>query len=272
MPDDKKTDVWMPIWIGAYTADTMDLTTLQHGAYLLLLLNYWRKRCPLPDNDETLRTITKLERAEWRKHRPVLAAFFRVGDGVWWHKRVEAEMAKADKRSAEASAKASKGAQARWEKKPKQSAKQSNKDAPGNAPSMPQALLDGMPKQCPTPSPISPTDYSDADASGGTPPEPTPPVEPPPSDKDIVFALGLPMLMTAGVVEKNARSFLGMQLKSHGDAAVAEALRRCAEVQAIEPITWIQNFLGLSKRAAGKHSGFATKNYRQGIEEDGTFA
>lgn len=157
MTDDKKTDVWMPIWIGSYMADTMDLTTQQHGAYLLLLLNYWRKRCALPDNDETLRSITKMERAEWKRHRPVLAAFFRVGGGVWLHKRVEAEMIKADKRAADASAKASKGAQARWWKSPK--------ECPDDTTSMPQALLDDMPKQCPTPSPISPSENIEPNGS-----------------------------------------------------------------------------------------------------------
>jgi uncharacterized protein YdaU (DUF1376 family) len=93
---EKKTDMWMPLWIGAYLADTMKLTTLQHGAYLQLLIAYWRERKPLADIDDELRSITKLERAEWKRNRPVLAQFFRVGDGVWWHKRVEAEIAIAD--------------------------------------------------------------------------------------------------------------------------------------------------------------------------------
>lgn len=146
--EDKKADVWMPIWIGSYLADTLELTTEQHGAYFLLLLAYWRKRGPLPDNDDSLRSITKLEKADWRRHRAVLAGFFRVADGVWWHKRVEAELASAEARAKKAADKARKAAQARWEKDGEQSS--------SNAPSMHQALHEHMLDECPPPSPLPP--------------------------------------------------------------------------------------------------------------------
>lgn len=142
-----KTDAWMPLWIGAYLADTMKLTTLQHGAYFLLLISYWRERSPLADDDEELRSITKTDKAEWKRLRPVLAKFFRVADGVWWHKRVEAEIAAADERSKKSSEKAKKAAEARWGA--------GDKHAASNAPSMPQALPKDVLEECPTPSPTS---------------------------------------------------------------------------------------------------------------------
>lgn len=160
---EKKTDVWMPLWIGAYLADTMAFTTEQHGAYLLLILAYWRERAPLLDNDDTLRGITKMDRADWKRMRPVLARKFRVADGVWWHKRVEQEMSAADARSKKATEKASKAAQARWQAQPEQT--------PSNATSMHQALHKDVLEECPPPSPI-PSSPTSKKKRGDTPLKP----------------------------------------------------------------------------------------------------
>jgi uncharacterized protein YdaU (DUF1376 family) len=140
-----KTDAWMPLWIGAYLGDTMRLTTIQHGAYLLLLMAYWRDRAPLPDDDDELRSITKASKEEWKKMRPVLAKFFRVDNGVWWHKRIERELEHASERNAKAKSKAKAGAQARW----KDHSKNASSIPVSNAPSIPQA----MHEECPTPTP-----------------------------------------------------------------------------------------------------------------------
>lgn len=105
----------MPLWIGAYLADTMSLTTQQHGAYLLLLMAYWREEKPLPDDDDTLRSITKTDRAEWKKMRPVLEKFFKVDAGVWWQKRANAELLIAKSNSDANSRRGKAGAKARWE-------------------------------------------------------------------------------------------------------------------------------------------------------------
>lgn len=160
-----KTDAWMPLWIGAYLADTMSLTTVQHGAYLLLLMAYWRERSPLVDDDETLRGITKTDRSEWKRMRPTLAKFFKVGDGVWWHKRVEKEMADADARSKTATGKAKAAAEARWGAAPKHST--------SNAPSIAHALHEDVLDECPTPSPLPDkrnTEPTVLVVSGETPP------------------------------------------------------------------------------------------------------
>jgi uncharacterized protein YdaU (DUF1376 family) len=59
-----KTDIWMPLHIKDYLGDTMRLNTLQHGAYLLLLMEYWTHG-PLPDDDDVLCVIARMDRQKW---------------------------------------------------------------------------------------------------------------------------------------------------------------------------------------------------------------
>jgi uncharacterized protein YdaU (DUF1376 family) len=79
---------WMPLYVGDYLGDTGHLTTAQHGAYLLLMMHYWRKG-ELPDCDRQLSKITKLPLKTWCDYRPVLQDFFHDG---WKHKRIDAEL------------------------------------------------------------------------------------------------------------------------------------------------------------------------------------
>ena len=66
---------WMPLYVGDYLGDTGHLTTAQHGAYLLLMMHYWRKG-ELPDDDRQLSKITKLPLRTWCEYRPTLQDFF----------------------------------------------------------------------------------------------------------------------------------------------------------------------------------------------------
>lgn len=79
---------WMPLYVGDYLGDTGHLTTTQHGAYLLLMMHYWRKG-ELPDDDKQLSKITKLPLKVWTEYRETIQDFFYEG---WHHKRIDAEL------------------------------------------------------------------------------------------------------------------------------------------------------------------------------------
>ena len=82
---------WMPLDIADYLADTGHLSTLEHGAYMLMIMEYW-KQGGLPDDERKLAKITRLTADQWADCRDTLADLFMPG---WKHKRVEEELAKA---------------------------------------------------------------------------------------------------------------------------------------------------------------------------------
>ncbi|ACI55715.1 protein of unknown function DUF1376 [Rhizobium leguminosarum bv. trifolii WSM2304] len=100
---------WMPLHIADYLADTGHLTATEHGAYLLLIMHYWQNGA-LPENERVIARIAKLSPEQWEESRDMLAMLFGPG---WKHKRIDAELEKADeiieKRRAAAEARYSKG-------------------------------------------------------------------------------------------------------------------------------------------------------------------
>ena len=84
---------WMPLYVAEYIADTMRLTTEQHGAYLLLIMEYWMKG-PLPDDDNLLCRVARMDIDRWRSLRHIMEPFFIVKSNTWHHKRVDKEYAK----------------------------------------------------------------------------------------------------------------------------------------------------------------------------------
>lgn len=98
---------WMPLYVADYIADTMHLRAAESGAYLHLIMHYWRND-GLPDDDRQLALIARMTDDEWKLARPLIEPLFKAGK--WKHKRIEAELAKAKQKS-EAGRKS---AEARW--------------------------------------------------------------------------------------------------------------------------------------------------------------
>ena len=106
---------YIPLFVADYLADTSHLSTIEHGAYMLLIMNYWQRGGPLPAGDVGLSRIAKLTPKEWASVKPMIAPFFVADGDVWRHNRIETELqkvrdksearAKAGKASAEAKAK-----------------------------------------------------------------------------------------------------------------------------------------------------------------------
>lgn len=92
-----KPDIWMPLYVGSYIQDTAHLSTEEHGAYLLLLMQCWSNGGHLPDDDERLRRITRMDKAPWNRSKGVLREFFTVDTEVnkLRHGRVDIELERA---------------------------------------------------------------------------------------------------------------------------------------------------------------------------------
>lgn len=76
-------------------ADTRHLSTLEHGAYMLLIMHYWQAGS-LPNDEARLSRIAGLTSKEWKYSRNTLYAFFEEG---WRHRRVKDELVKAEELS-----------------------------------------------------------------------------------------------------------------------------------------------------------------------------
>ena len=112
----RKPDSFMPLWIGDYMKDTMMLTTVQHGAYILLLCAYWSRGGALPDDDDALAAITRMSQCDWLATRKILGTkpFFRVENGYWHQKRADEELQKAQEKYEARKSAGEKGNRKRW--------------------------------------------------------------------------------------------------------------------------------------------------------------
>lgn len=209
-----RPDTWMPLYIGDYLADTMHLTRDQHGGYLLLIIAYWRRGAPLPDDDMQLASITRATLAEWKKFlRPVLAAFFQIADGLWRHKRVDAELDRALNNSQNRSKAGARGAAKRWQTDSSAIAEPvanaSQNDAPSPSPSPDSSLRS---ESIPPNGGVAAASLGDCETALG-------------AYNAVAKRCGLP---TASKLTEARRRKLAIRLKDHGLDGWREALVKLA--------------------------------------------
>lgn len=93
-----RSDTWMPLYVADYLKDTRHLSGCEHGAYLLLLMHAWTNDGTIPRDDVRLARIACMSPREWRSVRSAVLEFWidlSEHSGLYMHRRVNAELARA---------------------------------------------------------------------------------------------------------------------------------------------------------------------------------
>ncbi|TPJ33889.1 DUF1376 domain-containing protein [Mesorhizobium sp. B2-5-13] len=86
---------FMQLYVSDFVGDTLQLSTEQIGAYMLLLMAMWNAGGGLPDDDARLARVARLPLKRWRAISAELLAFFERESGEIGHKRLTKELSKA---------------------------------------------------------------------------------------------------------------------------------------------------------------------------------
>lgn len=218
---------YMPLYVADYLADTAHLTALEHGAYLLLIMNYWQRGKPLPSDDDRLARIARVSQEEWRSIRPVMAEFFAHADGCWVHDRIDTELNKVRDKSTKAKAAGKLSAAARIVVRPEPDPEEIERLSNERSTDVQRTF-----------------NHTDTDTDTEKK-EPTSdevgPAEPVETPQQRLWSEGLAALLSMGVAEKKARPVMGLWLRDSGDdaARVLGAIQRAREHAPMDPIPWI---------------------------------
>lgn len=95
---------WMPLYVGDFRLDTLDLDAAEVGVYMILLMLCWqRDDAAIPDDMVWLKRTLKTCIADFHGHQfnrivpSLLERYFSLADGKWQNKRLTNERQIADK-------------------------------------------------------------------------------------------------------------------------------------------------------------------------------
>lgn len=217
----------LQLWTDAYLGDTTHLTTIEHGAYFLLLVTAWRtKETRLPDDDKLLARFARCSPAQWQRLRPILAPFFRIENGFWMQGRLTDEAAAVRQRK-EKAATAGKAS----------ALKRQGRHSTDVEPELPPSSNSSSTQDQHYHS-HSQEEPLDKESNGAFDPE------------KVMFDSGLVLLRGAGKSEPQARAILGKWKRDHGAGLVIEAIGKAQREGAIEPIAFIEGCLRAVAREA----------------------
>ena len=81
---------YMQLYVADYLADTIHLDAEDHGAYLLIIMNYWQTGKPVPVS--RLQKIARVSNDRWTVVKATLSEFFNDNGTEWVHERVERDL------------------------------------------------------------------------------------------------------------------------------------------------------------------------------------
>jgi len=90
---------FMQLYVSDFVGDTLQLSTEQIGAYMLILMAMWNAGGRLPDDDAKLARVARLSLKRWRAISVDLLSFFEREAGEIGHKRLTRELHKAQVKS-----------------------------------------------------------------------------------------------------------------------------------------------------------------------------
>ncbi len=107
---------YIQLYVADYLADTMHLDAEEHGAYLLLIMNYWQTGKPVPRT--RLQKIARVSNDRWPSVERSLSEFFNEEDDCWVHPRIERDLDAVHQTQIQRSAAGKASAEARKGKNP----------------------------------------------------------------------------------------------------------------------------------------------------------
>lgn len=128
---------YMQLYVADYLAATAHLTAAEHGAYLLLLFNYWQRGESFKAKDQQtlnkrLACVARMSNEEFEQIKETLQEFFVCTETEWSHDRVEKDLEairqKSEKASKAGKASASKRSQSGEGKKLQTDVKQTSNE------------------------------------------------------------------------------------------------------------------------------------------------
>lgn len=224
--------LWMPLYVADYLKDTQHLSAQENGAYFFLIMHAWTRGGPLPKEDARLARIARLTTKEWKAARGVILEFFVAASDGYRHKRVDLELARADKKIEQRRAAGEASAAARAAQRERQRGGQREDNARSTGVGTGEAANEqrnGRQSQ----SQVLPL----PNGNGAEPEE---------NAGKTLFDHGVRLLTSKGLAEGRARGIVAGWQKDFGDAASLEAINHCRS--ATDPVSAIRARLGKAKR------------------------